>query len=83
MQPLTLCLCLGHRWHIPSSWEPEEAGLLALQWSRAQTLDLAGPGLNTYPLFLTAEPGKSLQPICASVFSSVGWAQGMCLLHLK
>lgn len=40
-------------------WEPEEPGL-AVQWSRAQTLDLASLGSSSCPLFLTVELGKCL-----------------------
>ena len=43
----------------PTLWEPEEPGL-AVQWSRAQTLDLASLGSDPYPPFLIVELGKGL-----------------------
>ena len=53
----------------PTLWEPEEPGL-AVQWSRAQTLDLASLGSNpTLPSLL-------LSWARASVLSTVGWVEG-------
>ena len=51
----------GGRGGIPPNllWEPEEPGL-AVQWSRAQTLDLASLGSDPHPPFLIVELGKCL-----------------------